>query len=162
MKNQVKTFGQFINESKFYHAIPNGPAGLRNQFKELSQEEKDTIQDLANKINSAGKLDMIKSRLSRYRNIADMLSDMEMLADQVSSKETYGTFSNREEWVDRDTNPYRGDFDFDYDEDEYSDFDSFNSAHPQKSRSLFGGNSQTFNAYADRPGALPFKVRTRK
>lgn len=76
MKQVVKNFGQFINEAKFYHALPQGSTRLRDQYRELSAGEQDEIQDMAKELEEFNLLSKFKKGLSRYEKIAQIKNDM--------------------------------------------------------------------------------------
>jgi len=73
-----------------------------------------------------------------------------------------GSFDDEHGFYDQDDRQYTGDFDFDYDEEEFDDFDSFDSKYGGKQR-MFGKGDQGrkfFDIYKDKFGGKPFRVRT--
>ena len=70
MKNHVKSFGDYLNESKFYHAIPQGELKLRDQFKELSDREKEEFSDLAKELDELNVLARFKKGMSKYKSLS--------------------------------------------------------------------------------------------
>lgn len=91
MKNQVKNFSQFVNESKFYHSLPNNSAGekgrLRDEFKELSADAKEEIEKLANELAELGILSKFKRSLSGFRNIAEVKKVMKNLLTSIDNED---------------------------------------------------------------------------
>lgn len=86
MKNQVKSFGQFINESKFYHALPQGDARLRDQYRELSAKDQDEIQNLAKELDDFEILSKFKKGLSKYNTIAEVKKAMKEAIKEMKSE----------------------------------------------------------------------------
>jgi hypothetical protein len=73
-----------------------------------------------------------------------------------------GSFDDEHGFYDQDDRQYTGDFDFDYDEEEFDDFDSFDSKYSGK-QSMFAPGKEGkkyFNSYKDKFGGKPFRVRT--
>jgi hypothetical protein len=72
-----------------------------------------------------------------------------------------GSFDDEHGFYDEDDRQYTGDFDFDYDEEEFDDFDSFDSKYGGKQRLFAQGDEgkKFFDLYKKRYGK-PFRVRT--
>jgi hypothetical protein len=72
-----------------------------------------------------------------------------------------GSFDDEHGFYDEDDRQYTGDFDFDYDEEEFDDFDSFDSKYGGKQRLFAQGEEgkKFFDIYKKRYGK-PFRVRT--
>jgi hypothetical protein len=72
-----------------------------------------------------------------------------------------GSFDDEHGFYDEDDRQYTGDFDFDYDEEEFDDFDSFDSKYGGKQRLFAQGEEgkKFFDLYKKRYGK-PFRVRT--
>jgi hypothetical protein len=72
-----------------------------------------------------------------------------------------GSFDDDHGFYDEDERQYTGDFDFDYDEEEFDDFDSFDSKYGGKQRLFASGKEgrKFFDMYKERFGK-PFRVRT--
>jgi len=72
-----------------------------------------------------------------------------------------GSFDDDHGFYDEDERQYTGDFDFDYDEEEFDDFDSFDSKYGGKQRLFAPGKEgrKFFDMYKERFGK-PFRVRT--
>ena len=73
-----------------------------------------------------------------------------------------GSFDDEHGFYDQDDRQYTGDFDFDYDEEEFDDFDSFDSKYGGK-QSMFDKGEKGkvfFDRYKDKFGGKPFRVRT--
>ncbi len=90
--------------------------------------------------------------------------EMEMGRDKfhVTRKpKMMGSFDDDHGFYDQDENQYTGDFDFDYDEEEFDDFDSFDSKYGGKQRLFAPGKEgkKFFDMYKERFGK-PFRVRT--
>jgi len=77
MKNQVKKFSQFVNESKFYHALPQGETRLRDQYRELAAGEQSEIQEMAKELDELNILSEFKKGLSKYKTIAEIKKAMQ-------------------------------------------------------------------------------------
>jgi len=81
MKNHVKGFGKWINESKFYKSLPNRAAGgrarLRDEYRSLSGDEQSDIDALAQMLNSKGMLKDFTSTLSRFSSIEELKAAMQ-------------------------------------------------------------------------------------
>ena len=73
-----------------------------------------------------------------------------------------GSFDDDHGFYDEYDRKYSGDFDFDYDEEEFEDFDSFDSKYGGKQRLFSQGEEgkKFFDIYKDRFGGKPFRVRT--
>jgi len=80
MINYVKGFGQFINEARFHHALPNSAGDvnsrLRDEFRALSLEEQGEIESLAADLEKEGILSDFKKTMSRYNSIAQVKDSM--------------------------------------------------------------------------------------
>jgi hypothetical protein len=74
-----------------------------------------------------------------------------------------GSFDDEHGFYDQDDRQYTGDFDFEYDEEEFDDFDSFDSKYGGKQRMFDKGDQgrKFFDMYKDKFGK-PFRVRTPK
>jgi hypothetical protein len=72
-----------------------------------------------------------------------------------------GSFDDEHGFYDEDDRQYTGDFDFDYDEEEFDDFDSFDSKYGGKQRLFAQGEEgkKFFDIYREKFGK-PFRVRT--
>lgn len=72
-----------------------------------------------------------------------------------------GSFDDDHGFYDEDDRQYTGDFDFDYDEEEFDDFDSFDSKYGRKQAMFAPGKEgrKFFDMYKERFGK-PFRVRT--
>jgi hypothetical protein len=71
------------------------------------------------------------------------------------------SFDDGHGFYDEDNRQYTGDFDFDYDEEEFDDFDSFDSKYGGKQRLFAQGDEgkKFFDIYREKFGK-PFRVRT--
>jgi hypothetical protein len=90
--------------------------------------------------------------------------EMEMGRDKfhVTRKpKMMGSFDDDHGFYDEDDRQYTGDFDFDYDEEEFDDFDSFDSKYGGKQRLFAPGKEgkKFFDMYKEKFGK-PFRVRT--
>jgi hypothetical protein len=85
MKQIVKNFGRFINEAKFYHALPQGSTRLRDQYRELAAGEQEEIQDLAKELDELNILSRFKKGLSKYNTIAEVKKNMQEAVDAGKS-----------------------------------------------------------------------------
>jgi hypothetical protein len=72
-----------------------------------------------------------------------------------------GSFDDEHGFYDEYDRQYTGDFDFDYDEEEFDDFDSFDSKYGGKQRLFASGDEgkKFFDIYREKFGK-PFRVRT--
>jgi hypothetical protein len=72
-----------------------------------------------------------------------------------------GSFDDEHGFYDEDDRQYTGDFDFDFDEEEFDDFDSFDSKYGGKQRLFAPGKEgkKFFDIYKEKFGK-PFRVRT--
>lgn len=72
-----------------------------------------------------------------------------------------GSFDDEHGFFDQDNRQYTGDFDFDYDEEEFDDFDSFDSKYGGKQAMFEPGEEgrKFFDMYKEKFGK-PFRVRT--
>jgi hypothetical protein len=72
-----------------------------------------------------------------------------------------GSFDDDHGFYDEDERQYTGDFDFEYDEEEFDDFDSFDSKYGGKQRLFAPGKEgkKFFDMYKEKFGK-PFRVRT--
>jgi ElaB/YqjD/DUF883 family membrane-anchored ribosome-binding protein len=72
-----------------------------------------------------------------------------------------GSFDDEHGFYDQDDRQYTGDFDFDYDEEEFDDFDSFDSKYSGKQAMFAPGKEgkKFFDIYRKKFGK-PFRVRT--
>jgi hypothetical protein len=73
-----------------------------------------------------------------------------------------GSFDDEHGFYDEKDRQFTGDFDFDYDEEEFDDFDSFDSKYGGK-QSMFASGKEGkkyFDLYKDKFGGKPFRVRT--
>ena len=72
-----------------------------------------------------------------------------------------GSFDDEHGFYDEDDRQYTGDFDFDFDEEEFDDFDSFDSKYGGKQRLFAPGKEgkKFFDMYKEKFGK-PFRVRT--
>lgn len=100
MKQVVKNFSQFVNEAKFYHALPQGLTRLRDQYRELSAGEQEEIQDLAKELDEFNILSEFKKGLSRYNTIAEVKKKMQEAVEAGKSNarelEEYNAMSAEE------------------------------------------------------------------
>jgi hypothetical protein len=73
-----------------------------------------------------------------------------------------GSFDDEHGFYDEKDRQYTGDFDFDYDEEEFDDFDSFDSKYSGKQAMFAPGKEgkKYFDLYKDKFGGKPFRVRT--
>jgi hypothetical protein len=90
--------------------------------------------------------------------------EMEMGRDKfhVTRKpKMMGSFDDDHGFYDEDERQYTGDFDFEYDEEEFDDFDSFDSKYGGKQRLFAPGKEgkKFFDMYKEKFGK-PFRVRT--
>ena len=81
MINYVKGFGQFINEARFHHSLPNSAgetrsARLRDEFRALSPEEQGEIERLAADLEKKGIFNDFKKTMSKYNSIAQVKDSM--------------------------------------------------------------------------------------
>jgi hypothetical protein len=72
------------------------------------------------------------------------------------------SFDDEHGFYDEKDRKYTGDFDFDYDEEEFDDFDSFDSKYSGKQAMFAPGEEgkKYFDAYKNKFGGKPFRVRT--
>jgi hypothetical protein len=82
--------------------------------------------------------------------------------DRPKFPKMIGSFDDEHGFYDQDDRQYTGDFDFDYDEEEFDDFDSFDSKYGGKQRMFDKGDQgrKFFDIYKDKFGGKPFRVRT--
>ena len=75
-----------------------------------------------------------------------------------------GSFDDEHGFYDEKDRQYTGDFDFDFDEEEFDDFDSFDSKYGGKQAMFAPGKEgkKYFDLYKDKFGGKPFRVRTPK
>ena len=73
-----------------------------------------------------------------------------------------GSFDDEHGFYDEKDRQFTGDFDFDYDEEEFDDFDSFDSKYGGKQAMFASGEEgkKYFDLYKDKFGGKPFRVRT--
>jgi len=73
-----------------------------------------------------------------------------------------GSFDDEHGFYDEKDRQFTGDFDFDYDEEEFDDFDSFDSKYGGKQAMFASGKEgkKYFDLYKDKFGGKPFRVRT--
>jgi hypothetical protein len=73
-----------------------------------------------------------------------------------------GSFDDEHGFYDEKDRQFTGDFDFDYDEEEFDDFDSFDSKYGGKQAMFAPGKEgkKYFDLYKDKFGGKPFRVRT--
>lgn len=76
----------------------------------------------------------------------------------------FGSFDDEHGFFDEEDRQYRGDFDFDFDEEEFDDFESFDSKYGGKQQMFASGKEgkKHFDLYKDNFGGKPFRVRTRR
>ena len=91
--------------------------------------------------------------------------DMEMDRDMfhvTRRPKMMASFDDEHGFYDEKDRKYTGDFDFDYDEEEFDDFDSFDSKYGGKQAMFASGKEgkKYFDAYKDKFGGKPFRVRT--
>jgi ElaB/YqjD/DUF883 family membrane-anchored ribosome-binding protein len=111
-------------------------------------EDEEYDEDTLDKIY--GEIDRVNNPMSRPDN------------DRPKFPKMIGSFDDEHGFYDQDDRQYTGDFDFDYDEEEFDDFDSFDSKYGGKQR-MFGKGDQGrkfFDIYKDKFGGKPFRVRT--
>jgi hypothetical protein len=90
-------------------------------------------------------------------------SDLMRIVKRVISESKYGSFDD-EEWYDKDDRFTRvDDMGDNFDEEEFDDFDKFDSKHGHDTKWFGKGDRgrETFNLYKDK-SKRPFKVRTRR
>ena len=97
MINYVKGFGQFINEARFHHSLPNSAgetrsARLRDEFRALSPEEQGEIERLAADLEKKGIFNDFKKTMSSYNSIAQVKDSM---SDALSSRDEMEAESSR-------------------------------------------------------------------
>lgn len=167
MKNHIKGFGQFLNESKFYHSLPNNTSSrgprLRDEYRALSPEKKEEFDELANELKELGLSNILRKKLSGFSGIDSVMAAMQEMVDD-SNREYYGSF-DKEKWHDSKHNVaspnswndplYVLDL-VDHDEEEFHDYDSFSKKYP---RSNWFGNKHAFDKYKEASGGKPFTVR---
>jgi hypothetical protein len=86
-KNIVKTFGQYINEAKFHHSLPQGETRLRDQFRGSDSGVQGEIEQLASDLDQAGLLNQFKRTLSRFRSIEELKDAMMSAATSMDTME---------------------------------------------------------------------------
>jgi hypothetical protein len=101
-------------------------------------------------------LDKIYGEIDRVNNPMSRPDD-----DRPKFPKMMGSFDDEHGFYDQDDRQYTGDFDFDYDEEEFDDFDSFDSKYGGKQRMFDKGDQgrKFFDMYKDKFGK-PFRVRT--
>jgi len=117
-------------------------------FYEFEDEDEEYDEATLDKIY--GEIDRVNNPMSRPDN------------DRPKFPKMIGSFDDEHGFYDQDDRQYTGDFDFDYDEEEFDDFDSFDSKYGGKQR-MFGKGDQGrkfFDIYKDKFGGKPFRVRT--
>lgn len=164
MKNHIKGFGQFLNESKFYHSLPNNAgrqnnawsrgSRLRDEYRALSPEKKEEFDELANELEELGLSNILRPKLSRFSDIDSVMAAMQEMVDD-SNREYYGSF-DKEKWYDSKDRLHSGEFDDDNDDEEFHDYDSFSEKYP---RSRWFGSKYAFDKYKEASGDQPFTVR---
>ena len=88
----------------------------------------------------------------------DLSSDQ---SNSIRKPKMMGSFDDEHGFYDQDDRQYTGDFDFDYDEEEFDDFDSFDSKYGGKQSMFDTGEKgrKFFDLYKGKFGK-PFRVRT--
>jgi hypothetical protein len=86
-KNIVKTFGQYINEARFHHSLPQGETRLRDQFRGSDSDIQEEIEQLASELDNAGILQQFKRTLSRFRSIEELKDAMMNAASNTDMME---------------------------------------------------------------------------
>lgn len=113
-----------------------------------------------------------KKEVEEFYFYDDEETDMEdMGAKDMTGREGFhitrrpkmmGSFDDEHGFYDEKDRQFTGDFDFDYDEEEFDDFDSFDSKYGGKQAMFASGKEgkKYFDQYKDKFGGKPFRVRT--
>jgi len=122
---------------------------------EESDDDKDDIS------YSKEKLDKELKKLVITPGSNNNLEASGLFKDRSNFTKMMGSFDDEHGFYDQDDRQYTGDFDFDYDEEEFDDFDSFDSKYGGKQGMFDKGEKGKvfFNKYKDKFGK-PFRVRT--
>jgi len=122
---------------------------------EESDDDKDDIS------YSKEKLDKELKKLGITPGSNNNLEASGLFKDRSNFTKMMGSFDDEHGFYDQDDRQYTGDFDFDYDEEEFDDFDSFDSKYGGKQGMFDKGEKGKvfFNKYKDKFGK-PFRVRT--
>jgi hypothetical protein len=129
-------------------------------FYEFEDEEFDDDEDDIS--YSKEKLDKELKKLGVNRGSNNNLESSGLFRDRSNFTKMMGSFDDEHGFYDQDDRQYTGDFDFDYDEEEFDDFDSFDSKYGGK-QSMFDKGEKGkvfFDKYKDKFGGKPFRVRT--
>ena len=122
-----------------------------DEFYYSDDEDEDEEYDEATLDKIYGEIDRVNNPMSRPDN------------DRPKFPKMMGSFDDEHGFYDQDDRQYTGDFDFEYDEEEFDDFDSFDSKYGGKQRMFDKGDQgrKFFDMYKDKFGK-PFRVRTPK
>jgi hypothetical protein len=134
---------------------------------EEDEEEDDSYFDFDGDDSEDEEMEMGRDEFHVTRKPKTMGSfddEMEMGRDKfhVTRRPTMtGSFDDEHGFFDQDNIQYTGDFDFDYDEEEFDDFDSFDSKYSGKQAMFAPGEEgrKFFDMYKEKFGK-PFRVRT--
>jgi hypothetical protein len=159
MKNHVKSFGHFVNESELPSLFSDKKNQITKEFEELSPKEQNRYRYLVNELKKMGMIEVVAKNFAKYDNLYDILDAMESLVSQGDSKNTFGSFKDSNYWVSKDTDSvYHGDFD-DYEDEEHADWDSLHSKYGKNS---WFGDKSVFDRYQKHSKGAPFIVRRRR
>jgi hypothetical protein len=122
---------------------------------EMDEDDEDDIS------YSKEKLDKELKKLGITPGSNNNLEASGLFKDRSNFTKMMGSFDDEHGFYDQDDRQYTGDFDFDYDEEEFDDFDSFDSKYGGKQGMFDKGEKGKvfFNKYKDKFGK-PFRVRT--
>jgi hypothetical protein len=129
-------------------------------FYEFEDEESDDDEDDIS--YSREKLDKELKKLGITQGSNNNLASSGLIKDRPNFTKMMGSFDDEHGFYDQDDRQYTGDFDFDYDEEEFDDFDSFDSKYGGK-QSMFDKGEKGkvfFDRYKNKFGGKPFRVRT--
>lgn len=134
---------------------------------EEDEEEEDSYFDFDGDDSEDEEMEMGRDEFHVTRKPKTMGSfddEMEMGRDKfhVTRRPSMtGSFDDEHGFFDQDNREYTGDFDFDYDEEEFDDFDSFDSKYSGKQAMFAPGEEgrKFFDMYKEKFGK-PFRVRT--
>jgi hypothetical protein len=122
---------------------------------EMDEDDEDDIS------YSKEKLDKELKKLGITPGSNNNLEASGLFKDRSNFTKMMGSFDDEHGFYDQDDRQYTGDFDFDYDEEEFDDFDSFDSKYGGKQGMFDKGEKGKvfFNKYKEKFGK-PFRVRT--
>ena len=134
-------------------------------LNELSEEDReDILSKFEDETEDLGGDDMDGEDLTDDSEVEDIQADMDIPMEGEMEEDMYGSFDDNEWYNHKDRRHSADDFDFDFDEEEFEDFPSLMNRHSDSEQLWFDKDNgeKFFNAYKEKSGGKPFKVRTRK